>query len=83
MADQFSAAERRARSLRRDLTGVKLETAPYDFEAAFRSPAEPRRRRCCPVRTYLCIADKGIAELALQYRLPGMLSCGPMSMPAA
>jgi putative ABC transport system substrate-binding protein len=48
-ADQFSAAERRARALGRELTAVKLETAPYDFEAAFRTLVEASSQGNCPV----------------------------------
>jgi hypothetical protein len=36
-ADQFRAAERSAKSLNLQIRGYKLETPPYDFDAAFRS----------------------------------------------
>ena len=39
-ADQFTAAERQARSLRLEVQSLKLENPPYDFDAAFRSLAK-------------------------------------------
>jgi putative ABC transport system substrate-binding protein len=36
-ADQFSAAERSAKSLKLQIQGRKLENPPYDFDAAFRN----------------------------------------------
>ena len=72
-ADQFSAAERRARALGRDLTAVKLETAPYDFEAAFRTLAEASSQALLVLSgPTFAFHTKTIVELALKYRLPGM-----------
>ena len=72
-ADQFSAAERRARALGRDLTAVKLETTPYDFEVAFRTLAEASSQALLVLSgPTFAIHTKTIAELALKYRLPGM-----------
>ena len=72
-ADQFSAAERRARSLGRDLIAVKLETTPYDFEAAFRTLAEASSQALLVLSgPTFALHTKTIAELALQYRLPGI-----------
>jgi putative tryptophan/tyrosine transport system substrate-binding protein len=72
-ADQFSAAERRARALGRDLTAIKLETAPYDFEAAFRALAEASSQAVLVLSgPTFAFHTKRIAELALKYRLPGM-----------
>jgi putative tryptophan/tyrosine transport system substrate-binding protein len=39
-ADQFTAAEQRARSLRLDVRSLKMENPPYDFDVAFRTLAE-------------------------------------------
>jgi putative ABC transport system substrate-binding protein len=72
-ADQFTAAERRARALGRDLTAVKLETVPYDFEAAFRTLAEASSQALLVLSgPTFAFHTKTIAELALKYRLPGM-----------
>jgi putative ABC transport system substrate-binding protein len=72
-ADQFSAAERRARALGRDLTAIKLESAPYDFEAAFRALAEASSQAVLVLSgPTFAFHTKTIAELTLKYRLPGM-----------
>jgi putative ABC transport system substrate-binding protein len=39
-ADQFTAAERQAKSQRLEVQSLKLENPPYDFDAAFRSFAK-------------------------------------------
>ena len=39
-ADQFSAAENRAKLLHLRVLSMKLERPPYEFDAAFRSLAE-------------------------------------------
>jgi putative tryptophan/tyrosine transport system substrate-binding protein len=71
--DQFSAAERRVRALGRDLIAVKLETAPYDFAAAFRTLADARSQALLVLSgPTFALHQKTIAELALQYRLPGI-----------
>jgi putative ABC transport system substrate-binding protein len=72
-ADQFEAAERRAKLLRLDVHSRKMENPPYDIDAAFRGFADsgadvllllssqffsPRRDR--------------IVELAIRQRLPAM-----------
>jgi putative tryptophan/tyrosine transport system substrate-binding protein len=72
-ADQFTAAERRARALGRDLTAVKLETAPYDFEAAFRILTEASSQALLVLSgPSFAFHNNTIAELALKHRLPGM-----------
>jgi putative ABC transport system substrate-binding protein len=72
-ADQFSAAERRVRALGRDLIAVKLETTPYDFAAAFRTLADAQSQALLVLSgPTFALHQKTIAELALQYRLPGI-----------
>ena len=72
-ADQFSAAERRARALGRELTAVKLETAPYDFEAAFRTLVEASSQALLVLSgPAFAFHQNTIVELTLRYHLPGM-----------
>jgi putative tryptophan/tyrosine transport system substrate-binding protein len=72
-ADQFSAAERRARTLGRELHSIKLEAPPYDFDAAFRAliAGSPQALLVLSGPTFAFDTDT-IAGLALKYRLPGM-----------
>src|ERR1700682_2654980 len=69
--DQFGAAERRAKALGLKIQSLKLETPPYDFDAAFRTLAGTQMLlvlsspNFAPYRVH-------IAELAIQYRLPAM-----------
>jgi putative ABC transport system substrate-binding protein len=67
-ADQFSAAERRAR-----LHAIKLEAPPYDFEAAFRALVAGSPQALLVLSGPAFAFHQGtIAGLALKYRLPGM-----------
>jgi putative ABC transport system substrate-binding protein len=72
-ADQFSAAENRAKSLRLHVLSRKLERPPYDFDAAFRSLAESSPQMLLVLSSPHFIAQRErIAELAIQHRLPTM-----------
>jgi putative ABC transport system substrate-binding protein len=72
-ADQFSAAERRARTLGCELTAVKLESQPYDFEAAFRTLVDASTEALLVLSGPTFAFHTGtIAQLALKHRLPGM-----------
>ena len=72
-ADQFAAAERRARSLRLDIQSLKLENPPYDFDAAFRSLAEGSPQMLLVLSSqFFTLFRSHIAELAIQQRLPTM-----------
>jgi len=71
--DQFTAADRRARALGRELHAIKLEAPPYDFEAAFRAlmAGSPQALLVLSGPTFAFHTDT-VAGLALKYRLPGM-----------
>jgi putative tryptophan/tyrosine transport system substrate-binding protein len=72
-ADQFRAAENRAKELRLEVRALKLENPPYDFEAVFRSLAETSPQMLLALSSpYFVPQRQRIAELALRYRLPTM-----------
>ncbi len=74
-ADQFAAAEYRARSLRLTPLPRKLENPPYDFEAAFAALAldSPNMLLVLSSPNFTINRDRaGIAALALRHRLPSM-----------
>ena len=71
--DQFSAAQRQANLLHLDVRSVKLESPPYDFDAAFRSLAEGSSQMLLVLSSPFFTAQRShIAELAIQQRLPTM-----------
>ena len=66
-AEQFAAAERKARSLNLQLYSVKLENPPYDFEAAFRSVAEGDPQMLLMLPSNRFTPDRAqLAELAIR-----------------
>jgi putative tryptophan/tyrosine transport system substrate-binding protein len=74
-ADQFAAAEHRARSLRLTPLPRKLENPPYDFDAAFATLAQdsPDMLLVLSSPNFTIKQDRAdIARLALQHRLPSM-----------
>jgi len=72
-ADELSAAERAAKSLNLELRTVKLETAPYDFTAAFRIIAQDDARMLLVLSSpFFAEHRRQLAELAIQHRLPAM-----------
>jgi len=72
-ADELSAAERAAKSLNLELRTVKLETAPYDFPAAFRTIAQDDARMLLVLSSpFFAEHRRQLAELAIQHRLPAM-----------
>ena len=72
-ADQFTAAERQARSLRLEVQSLKLENPPYDFDAAFRSFAKDSPQMLLVLSSqYFTLSRSHIAKLAIQQRLPTM-----------
>jgi putative tryptophan/tyrosine transport system substrate-binding protein len=71
--DQFDAAEHQARSQRLGVRSLKLESPPYDFDAAFRSLAEGAPQMLLVLSSPLFSDSRArIAELAIQQRLPTM-----------
>jgi putative ABC transport system substrate-binding protein len=72
-ADQFSAAERRAKTLGLEVISVKYELPSYDVAAAFRRMTEAGAELLLNLSTpYLGRYAQDIVDLATRYRLPGM-----------
>jgi putative tryptophan/tyrosine transport system substrate-binding protein len=72
-ADQFSAAEMRAKLLHLDVLSTKLEHPPYNFDAAFQSIVESSPQMLLILSSPHFIAQRQrLAELAIQHRLPAM-----------
>ena len=72
-ADQFTSAERQAKSLHLDVQSLKLENPPYDFDTAFRSLAAGSPQMLLVLSSqYFALSRAHIADLAIQQRLPTM-----------
>ena len=72
-ADQFTAAERQAKSLGLEVQSLKLENPPYDFDAAFRSLAKGSPQMLLVLSSqHFTLSRSHIAKLAIQQRLPTM-----------
>jgi putative tryptophan/tyrosine transport system substrate-binding protein len=72
-ADQFSAAERRARAFRLQVHSLRLENPPYDFRVAFRTLVESSPQMLLVLSSpHFTPLRSQIAELAISYRLPTM-----------
>ncbi len=72
-ADQFSAAERSAKSLNLQVQGHKLENPPYDFDAAFRNVSASGVDMLLVQSSPLFVAQQArIGELAKMHRIPSM-----------
>ena len=74
-AEAFPTAERTATALRWELRPLKLDNAPYDFVAAFRSLAQSGAQMVLVLHSGLFSEDQShIAALALQHGLPTMFT---------
>jgi putative ABC transport system substrate-binding protein len=72
-ADQFAAAERRAKSMSLEVHSVKLENAPYDFRAALQTLPDDRAQMALILSSpYFAVQSQRITELAIQKQLPAM-----------
>jgi putative tryptophan/tyrosine transport system substrate-binding protein len=72
-ADQFTAAERRAKLLRLEVLSRKMANPPYDLEAAFRSFADAGANIFLLLSSPFFAQKRGeLVELALHQRLPSM-----------
>ena len=72
-ADQFNAAERRAKIFGLQVHSLKLENPPYDFEAAFRTLADASTQMLLVLSSpHFVTARSQIAELAIRLRWPTM-----------
>ena len=72
-ADQFSAAERRAKALGLDVTSIKYEGPAYDFAGAFRRMSEGGAQQTLVLSSpFMGRASQEIVNLAIRHRLPAM-----------
>jgi putative ABC transport system substrate-binding protein len=72
-ADQFNAAERRAKIFGLQVHSLKLENPPYDFEAAFRTLADASTQMLLVLSSpHFVTARSQITELAIRFRWPTM-----------
>jgi putative tryptophan/tyrosine transport system substrate-binding protein len=72
-ADQFEAAERRAKLLRLDVHSRKMENPPYDIDAAFRGFADSGADVLLLLSSQFFSPPRDrILELAIRQRLPAM-----------
>jgi len=72
-ADEFSAAERAAKSLHLELLPLKLENPPYDFVTAFGTMAQGSAQMLLVLSSpFFAEHRRQITELAIQHRLPAM-----------
>jgi putative ABC transport system substrate-binding protein len=89
-ADQFSAAEHRAKALGLDVNSMKFERPPYDIAAAFRHMMEGGGQMHLHLSSlFLGRRTQAIIDLTIEYRLPtififrcyvelgGLMSYGP------
>jgi putative tryptophan/tyrosine transport system substrate-binding protein len=72
-ADQFSAAERRAKVFGLHVQSLRLDNPPYDFEAAFRALAEDSAQMLLVLSSpHFAGSGSRIGQLAIEHRLPTM-----------
>ena len=72
-ADELSAIERAAPSMRLSLLPLKLENPPYDFDAAFRTVVHGEAQALQVLSSpFFTPQRKRIADLAIAHRLPTM-----------
>jgi putative ABC transport system substrate-binding protein len=73
VTEEFSAAERAAKSLHLELRQVKLENPPYDFATAFTTLAQAGAQILLVLSSPLFAGHRGqLAELAIRHRMPSM-----------
>lgn len=72
-ADQFAAAEKRARLLGLQIHSLKLEHPPYDFDAAYRTVTGGNANMLLVLSSpFFGLQAKRVIDLANQHRLPSM-----------
>lgn len=72
-ADQYSAAERRAKALGLEVVSIKYENLPYDYAAAFRRMSEGGVQHTLVLSSpFIGRAAQEIVDLAVRHRLPAM-----------
>jgi putative ABC transport system substrate-binding protein len=76
--DQFSAAERRAKSLGLDVISMKFEAPPYDFAAAFSKAVQGGAQQAlCLSSPFLGRFAQDIVDQTARHRLPTMFIFRP------
>jgi len=71
--DQFSAAERRAKVFGSHVHSLKLDSPPYDFEAAFAALADASTEMLLVLSSPHFVTSRSqIVQLAVRHRLPTM-----------
>ena len=72
-ANQFRAAERRAKLLGLQVRSLKMENPPYDLETAFRSITDADQQTLLVLSSQFFARQSGrLTELAMSHRLPSM-----------
>jgi putative ABC transport system substrate-binding protein len=72
-ANQFGPAEQAAKALQMQIRPIKLESFPYDFEAAFRDASAGGAQLVLVLSSIIFTRSAArLAELAIQHRLPAM-----------
>jgi putative ABC transport system substrate-binding protein len=72
-ADQFSAAERRAKALGLDVVSVKYENPPYDFGRAFQKISQDGLQHTLVLSSpFMGRGSQEIVDLTIRHRLPAM-----------
>jgi putative ABC transport system substrate-binding protein len=76
-ADQFAVAEQAAKALRMQVKPIRLESFPYDFDAAFREASVSGAQTVLVLSSIVFTRSAPrIAELAIQHRLPAIFTTG-------
>ena len=71
--DQFSAADRRAKTLGLDVISVNYESQPYDPAAAFRRISEASAQQVLTLSSpFMGRYAQDVVDLTIRHRLPGM-----------
>jgi putative ABC transport system substrate-binding protein len=72
-ADQFTAAERRARALQFEVQSIRFERLPYDIRAAFRTLAEGSAQMLLVLSTpFVALYQRDIVQATVEHKLPAM-----------
>lgn len=80
-ADQFKAAEQRARSLGLEIQSLRMEKPPYDIEAAFRAISQAGSQLLLALTSpFFAAQSKRITDAAIEHRLPSMFIFKPWTL---
>ena len=80
-ADQFKAAEQRAKVLGLQMQSLKMENPPYDLDAAFRMMTEAQSQMVLALTSqFFGGQSETLIGLALRHRLPSMFIFKPYTL---